>query len=453
MMRHGTHTPSPNYVSTDETDGAEDYAMIFRELFCVAAAGLAEQLNEPLENLGVLYDQIVVTGTISGRGRGRKSRLLQLKSEAVIQDAERGSPTPLGFGPGKLLFVVRKTNRAEASRLQASGFRFAAAQQVVDHLSRRMQVGREEFVTHIDGMREYSGEEHMLEPGVHLACFAIRAGVRGGFDILVRKDAKNLLPTMQLPIASIEPWHFEFLGQFNGWSVSACLRWLRTKSAVTSEKDKMFVAQFHSSLTALVEKVDEPFFHDALFVAKSVQAPCRGTGHNATPSQAILLAFRHIVPIHFQPSNSRLVFSPLSFFRCQQQVYKNMADHELFARKTHREIAPVLDSRPSLHHDRQDSTHTMVRPSLPKKASSLLSIFKAKKSPPGVFKGDNSSKNNLVENQTLGGIMVSTDFSVAVDKGDHQVEMHDLGTSGLASKEVEDPEIFVDVLIQACKGK
>ena len=453
MMRHGTHTPSPNYASTDDSDGVEDYSMIFRELFCVAAAGLADQLNEPLENLGVLYDQIVVTGTISGRGRGRKSRLLQLKSEAVIQDTERGSPTPLGFGPGKLLFVVRRTNRAEAARLQASGFRFAPAPQVVDHLSRRMQIGREEFVAHIDDMRDYSGEEHMLEPGVHLACFAIRAGVRGGFDVLVRKDAKNLLPTMQLPIASIEPWHVEFLSQFNGWSVSACQRWLRTKSAVTSEKDKMFIAQFQSSLTALAEKIDEPFFQEALFVAKSVQAPCRGTGHNATPAQATLIAFRHIVPIHFQPSNSRLVFTPLSFFRCQQQVYKNMADHEHFARKTHREIAPVLDSRPSIHHDRQDSTQAMVRPNLSRKGSSLRSLFKSKKSPPSLFKGDNNSKNNLVESQTLGGIMVSTEFSVAVGKGDAQVELHDLGTSGLATKEIEDPEIFVDVLIQACKGK
>lgn len=453
MIRHGTHTPSLNYGSADDSDGPEDYSMIFRELFCVAAAGLAEQLNEPLDNLGVLYDQIVVTGTISGRGRGRKSRLLQLKSEAVIQDTERGSPTPLSFGPGKLLFVVRRTNRAEATRLQASGFRFAAAPQVVDHLSRRMQVGRDEFVMHIDGMREYSGEEHMLDPGVHLACFAIRAGVRGGFDVLVRKDAKNLLPTMQLPIPSIEPWHAEFLSQFNGWSMSACLRWLRTKSAVTSEKDKTFISQFHNSLTALAQNVDEPFFEEALFIAKSVQAPCRGVGHNAAPSQATLLAFRHIVPIHFQPSNSRLIFSPLSLFRCQQQVYKNLTDHELFARKTHREIAPVLGSRPSIHHDRQDSTQPMVRPSLSRKGSSLLSIFKPKKSSTSVFKGDNSSKNNLVENQTLGGIMVSTEFSVAVGKGDTQVELHDLGTSGLATKEVEDPEIFVDVLIQACKGK
>lgn len=453
LMRHGTHTPSPNYANATDDDGPEDYSIIFRELFCVAAAGLAEQLNEPLENLGVLYDQIVVTGTISGRGKGRKSRLLQLKSEAVIPDSERGSPTPLSFGPGKLLFVVRRTNRAEAARLQASGFRFAPALQVVEHLSRRMQVGREEFVTHIDGMREYSGEEHMLEPGVHLACFAIRAGVRGGFDVLVRRDAKNLLPTMQLPIASIEPSQFEFLSQFNGWSVAACQRWLRSNSAVTSEKDKIFVGQFQSSLTALAEKIDEPFFQEALFVAKSVQAPCRGTGHNAIPAQATLLAFRHIVPIHFQPSNTRLVFSPLSFFRCQQQVYKNMADHELFARKTHREIAPVLNSRPSIHHDRQDSMQAMVRPGLSRKGSSLLSIFKGNKSPPNFFKGDNSSKNNLVENQTLGGIMVSTEFSVAVGKGDTQVELHDLGTSGSAIKEIEDPEIFVDVLIQACKGK
>lgn len=425
--------------------------MIFRELFCVAASGLAEQLNEPLENLGVLYDEIVITGTISPRGR--KSKLMFLKSEARTSDVERGSPVPLGFGPGKLLFVVRRTNKAEAAHLQASGFRFASVQHVVDNLARRMQVGREEFVMHIDSMKEYSGEEHILEPGVHLGCFALRAAIKGGFDILVRKDAKNLLPTMQLPIASLEPWQSDIISQFNGWTVATCLRWLRNKSSYTTEKEKMFFAQFHSTLTALVDKISEPSFQEATFVARSFQAPCRGIGHNATPGQATLLAFRTIVPIHFRPTNARLGFSPLSFFRCQQQVYKNTADHELFARKTHREIAPILDSRPSLHHDRHDSTQPIVSRNVPRRRSGIFGAFKSKKSPSSVFKGDNSSKNNLVETQTLGGIMVSTEFSVAVGKGETEVQMTDLGTSGLATKEVEDPETFVDQLLQTCKGQ
>ncbi len=451
LVRHGTHTPSPNYSTSEDSDGVEDYSMIFRELFCVAASGLAEQLNEPLENVGVLYDEIIITGTISPRGR--KFRLMLLRGETGSSDPERGSPVALGFGPGKLLFVVRRTNKAEAARLQASGFRFASVPHVVDNLARRMQIGREEFTMHIDSMREYSGEEHILEPGVHLACFAIRAAIKGGFDVLVRKDAKNLLPTMQLPIASIEPWHSEFLNQFNGWTVAACLRWLRDKSTFTTEKEKMFVAQFHSTLTALVDKIGEPFFQEALFVARSFQAPCRGIGHNATPGRATLIAFRIIVPIHFRPANARLGFSPLSFFRCQQQVYKNTADHELFARKTHREIAPILDSRPSVHHDRQDSTQPIVLHGTSRRRSGIFSIFRPKKAPRSVFKGDNSSKNNLVESQTLGGIMVSTEFSVAVGKGETEVEMHDLGTSGSATKEIEDPETFVDQLLQTCKGQ
>ncbi len=85
--------------------------------------------------------------------------------------------------------------------------------------------------------------------------------------------------------------------------------------------------------------------------------------------------------------------------------------------------------------------------------SKISGIFGSKKRPKSLFKGDNSSKNNLVESQTLGGIMVSTEFSVAVNKGDTQVELHDLGTSGLATKENEDPDIFVDRLLQACKGQ
>lgn len=43
----------------------DDFAMIFKELFCVAADGLAMHLHQPLDRLGVLFEEPVCTGTTS----------------------------------------------------------------------------------------------------------------------------------------------------------------------------------------------------------------------------------------------------------------------------------------------------------------------------------------------------------------------------------------------------
>lgn len=298
-------------LTDDAGNLIEDYSIIFRELFCIAAADLASQMGEPLEKMGVLFDEILSTGQkITPNAKSQKGS--DPKSPV---DTERGGIMGQYFGRGQLLFLTRRVNRRESEQLAARGYRFATISNVVNILSSSMQINSADLLARLETMKEYSLESHILEPGVHFACFSIRASVNGGFDVLVRKDASNQLPTMQLPLEKLETWQLEYLSGFDGNSVATCLKLFKSKATLPTlqRKEQAFAAQLHDTLEALRDEIDDPFFNDALLVAKPVMAPCRGLGgEDAVPGQALLISFRIIVPIHSRAPGTKLFFIPLS---------------------------------------------------------------------------------------------------------------------------------------------
>ncbi|RDW60762.1 hypothetical protein BP6252_12145 [Coleophoma cylindrospora] len=335
-------TTSEIDLATDQGLPIEDYSLVFRELFCVAAADLAEDLHLPLEDVGVLFDAIISTGQ---RAAPKPKSGMKRDTPDSSVDLERNGLALPVFGRGQLLFLVSQASRREAEHLQAAGYRFANAQNVLPILARSMQVSSEEIAGHLESMKEFVKETKILEPGVHLACFAIRASVRGGFDVLVRKDARNQLPTMQLPFDRLEKWQADYLKNLDSHSVSSVINTLTksSKSPSFSVREQTFATQFLTALESLKQAIDDPFFGEALLIAKPIEAPCRGSTENSQPGTATLLAFRLIAPIHSQAPGTRLEFIPLGFFRAQQHVYKNSPDHAVFARKTYREFAPVVE--------------------------------------------------------------------------------------------------------------
>lgn len=455
----GSRAFSENYANIDGAEGSEDYSIIFRELFCVAAAELADQINEPLCNLGVLYDEIMSTGTLS---RSKKKFGCSLSSEkSAPYDVENGLPVPATFGRGQLLFVVRRAGKAEAARLQAHGFRFAGISNVVDILARSMQVEKADLTARMESMQEYSKGDQIMEPGVHLGCFAIRARVGGGFDVLVRRNAKNRLPTVQLPVACLEEWHLDFLRQSEGWSVGAYLDWLSGKTAFETPKEQNFVFQMRRSLETLTTEVGDPLFREAMLVAKPVPVPCRGFGDAAMPGRATLIAFRIIFPIHSRVPKANLEFSPISVFRCQQHVYKNAPDHEVFARKIHREFSSLIEPQPRSKQQTHMKRSSQVIPHLtpsrnspePKPWWGPLAALERRSSGNVPTLKNNEDRKSMTN--SLGGIMVSQEVSVDIREitdGDTKVELRTLGmgTSGCATTEMEDPETFVDRLFGIC---
>jgi hypothetical protein len=422
----GSQSSLHPYDSSYSHGITEDNAVIFRELFCVSASALAAQIDEPLENIGVLYDEILSTGVTAKPG---------------AKDAETGLPTShTSFGRGQLLFVVRRANNTEAADLQASGYRFAEVQNVIDIMARSMQVEREELQTHIANMKS-SSTERILEPGVHVACFAIRACINGGFDVLVQKDAKGLLPTVQLPISELDKAGLDTIQALDGMSVATCLITLRNSPTISDGPAHAFITQFYNAIIALADQIGDPFFQEARLISKPISAPCRGPRPQSPPSYAWLIAFRAIVPIQSRNPMDQLEFSPLSLFNVRQRVYKNTLDHDVFARATHREFAGILFSN--------DSRSSVRGAPARERVSAYLERWFEFRLP----SADSGVKKNIVSSQpSFGGIMVSQ--SVVVDvtevKPDEGSEMHTFGTIGQAMKEEGDTVTFVNELFEAC---
>jgi hypothetical protein len=395
---------------------SEDYSIVFRELFCIAAEDLARQINVPLEKLGGLYDDILRTG------QTRKKRAERTKNS--------NAGIPNDFGHGQLLFVFRVADKMESSRLHALGYRFADIQHVIDILAESMRVNREELIMHIESMRDHSSGDKMLLPGTHLSCFAIRASVKGEFDVLVQKAARNLLPTIQLPIATMDQTYMDLIKRLDGMSVESIMKQLRDKRTTSSSKEHLFTTTFYNTLVALVDEITDPLFLEAILVGKPLTAP----------GQATLIAFIMIEPIQSHVQNPRLQFVSLELFRCQQHVYKGAPGHGILARKIHHEFSGVGRTKRSAgdlqRHSQTDNPWDRMR----------------RISRPNLFGLENNSQKSLVESLEFGGIMVSQDVNVSVDasdwdKGDLELASRELGTRGKAMKEEGDVETFVDQLM------
>lgn len=477
-----------------EDGHTDNYSVIFRELFCTAAADLAEQLNVPLENAGVLFDEIFNTGEMQSKESGARP-----KGSKLSADEERNVAAARVLSKGQLLVLVRSVDKPEADRLAASGYRFADIQSVAPILSRSMQINCDDLPGRITNMYEYSKDTPIMNPGVHLALFALRACVRGGFDVLVPKNRRNQLPAVQLPIDSLRGWETGYLSQLDGLSVSACLKFLNAKSpnAITVSTEQLFAIEFRDTLIALKNEIDEPHFNDALLIAQPLTVPCRGPNADAPPGRAAILAFRLIVPIQFRAQGQKLEFVPLSFFRTQQYVHMNSPDHQHFMRKVHREFAPILSRRRASVDDgrksimsssgrgessegfkRLDSVYgdgvmDIPMPAPPPRAQRrFLGVRYGRRheerealTPPRLSL-ESGSEAMLVEDQTFGGIMVSQEVSVIVGGRDEEgggdddglggtelvqiMPQAQMGTRGGATKEMDEPETYVDKLIAVC---
>lgn len=180
----------------------EDYRQLFKVLFCRAAQELADSIAEPLTHLGVLYDDIMSTGT-----QAKELNLLRRLGRPHANDLEGGSGVlPLTIGRGQALFTVRRVLLVEErTHLRAAGYSFAEPQNVADKIARSMQVEREEILQRLHKMEAFVRDRKILDAGVHLACFALRPFYHGGFHVLVRKNAHNLMPSVPICTGVSDP--------------------------------------------------------------------------------------------------------------------------------------------------------------------------------------------------------------------------------------------------------
>ncbi|KAF4333151.1 signaling ykoW [Fusarium beomiforme] len=307
----------------------ERYDIIFRELFCLAAAELADRFHEDLTSVGILWDEILLTGPVGQwvRPQSRMSMSSRLSLSWGMgeghNDNQSGPDIEEGlnarqqvFGRGLLLLLTRRVESdQDAERFMSAGYRFAELHQVSNIIRSGMQIQSAEFETKLRSMSTYAAKHNEAPSGVHIGFFAIRATVRSGFDILVQKDARNILPSMALPLKTLENWHLQFLKRFGNMSVSKILQNLNGTSVCQSAQEREFAAQLSETIKTLCEWIQEPLLEDAELTSTIACAPWRD---NEEQGQSTMIVMRLMIPIHSVLSSPNCEFIPLSFFKLRQ---------------------------------------------------------------------------------------------------------------------------------------
>ncbi|KAJ4118595.1 hypothetical protein NW765_017482 [Fusarium oxysporum] len=305
----------------------ERYDIIFRELFCLAAAELADRFHDNLTSVGVLWDDILLTGPDGQwpRPQSRMSSHLTLSwgmgdgydDNQSGPEIEKGRNTRQQvFEGGLLMLLVRHFESDQnAEWLMSAGYRFAELHQVSNIIRPDMQIQSTEFETKLRSMFAYANKHNEAPPGVYVGFFAIRASARSGFDVLAQKDARNVLPSMALPLKTFDDWHLQLLKRFENMPVSKILQNLNETSVRQSDQVSEFAAQLSETIKTLCEWTQEPLFEDAALTSTIVRIPYRD---NEEWVQSTMIMMRLMIPIHSVLSSPNCSFVPLSFFKMHQ---------------------------------------------------------------------------------------------------------------------------------------
>ncbi|KAM4058819.1 hypothetical protein HRG_008291 [Hirsutella rhossiliensis] len=312
----------------DDGEAVENYNTILCELFCVAATALAAKMKDSLEASGTLWDEIFATGDDSSNAPADYEGSPDLPPTPTSATSMRSQTDFLGEkglttsfdeqGRGSLMFLVRHIDgRRDIEKLEAAGYRFAELHHVLDTIHSGMQIKARDFAARLRNMSNKSETTTGLSPGVHLGLFAIRARLDyGGFDVLVQKNAKHLLPTMPLPLEGLEPWQTDLLKTLQGFTASAVIQKLED-GAFGPGRGRDFAIQLRNSIASLRLWIDNAILDEAKLVSRVVRAPCDPIESELSCS---LVAFQLVLPIHFNIAFRNLEAVPLQFFKMRQHL-------------------------------------------------------------------------------------------------------------------------------------
>ncbi|KAL1957888.1 hypothetical protein VTO42DRAFT_5453 [Malbranchea cinnamomea] len=326
----------------DLEESGVNFELIFKELFCVAAQELATHLNQPLVKLGVLYDDIVITGThMTTSNLMKKVRGLTARPS----DPEAGRAVPV-VGKGQFLFAVRHLNKQEAMNLSAHGYRFAGIPQIAHTLARGIQIRHSEMLETLQKMKDYSPPSKMMEPGVHLVCFSLTPSLSKGFDVLVPKNTPNVLPHKTLPIREISQWQQDILNRMDGLTLTSCIRWLKANGGYSEPEKIEFCQQMLKAASRLASYLVDPALGLAKFSSRPIMIPCKRTAYINGPARCTAFSFRFINNLENRVPPPAFCFRPLRLFNAQQQVYPGVPDHDHFRRSVMEEFSHCVEYHP-----------------------------------------------------------------------------------------------------------
>ncbi|KAH8922761.1 hypothetical protein BT69DRAFT_1263119 [Atractiella rhizophila] len=244
--------------------------MGFVEKFIESAVSLAGELKVEVEDIGVLYDRILTTGT-----RGEK-RLRRNLDEEKVSQTSYGSHTEGGSGEeseaasvievhrsdkGVMLFLVRqisgKGNDSPAKYAQ-NGYRFVEPDILAKLLGQRFWIDEDEMASLLQSLNNYGrrGFRPLVQSeGLYVGLFGVRAAStrQGGVETLVYNFSRLQIPCYRLPDVQ------KFTQEMREWVTSLTGR---TMNEVLAECERSIQSSpfsdlviFQTSLATAVEAV------------------------------------------------------------------------------------------------------------------------------------------------------------------------------------------------------
>lgn len=423
------HVLSRGVVMDKETELQTDFDTLFKQLFCVTAQELSDELRQPLSDLGTLYDDVLATAipvSRLSRAMGRSS---------------------LRTGKGQLIFSVRQLQKHEANRFSSNGFRFATIEHVTSTLSRRIHVPEVTLVEHLRDMRDYASSSRGFGEGVHLISYVMRPTVQDHFEILTTKGTGNPLPSATLPIKRLSVQHLDLISHMEGWSMVTCLKYLQSKAAQQTDKNmEAFRENLAHGIMTLAKSFPENMRLAATFSSRPLLAPCRSalrrSEESNLASQCTLLTFCVVAPLDTQVPNPDFTFTPFRLFRVQQQVNDVIADRDGFSRELNQEFF-CTDVRSNSSVTESDIKSTA--------RSAILKLWPSRKHH---APASGHSQESLVETNTvLGDITVQKEVRVDVTRINENAAQnvgHTHDAVIAAGDAITTPATYVDELYSLC---
>ena len=444
--RPGHPTPT---LQDESSESAINFAPIFKQLFCVAAQQLATLVHEPLERIGTLFEEPLDTGTILVSNPTKPVGSGSTKSLGT-NDVEAG-PGTQAITRGKYFFITRQLNRTEVARFASYGYRFANIGQIAEPLAQSMQVNRENMMAHIERMKLTASPDHLLPPGLHLACFMLRPSMYKSFDVLVPKLKQNQLPYVTVHSYAFSQGQMESLRAFDDLTIREVMKLLANPSTGLELREESRWQLYNAFVKLLEIMGDTDSMMQAKFSTKEFYLPCRG-GSDTTNNTCTFLTVRVVTNIHSAIVRKNLTYIPLAFFSAQQQVealgFHDFHD-EIFAQKVrrdfshlHQEEAEKGNSPSSNRASRKLSLNVVgVKPSSPTKSPMFknpLGNFKRSRrsDETTIFDHDRTTEDESdVEMSGIRSLDSSTASPLERQTPMTQCEMTDLGVLGTEDSE------------------
>ena len=331
-------------MSNADQESEAKFSRLFKELFLTTANELADIIQEPLTDIGVLFDEILDTGTERKLQTARRLlRKSNRPSNTILSQDIEAEPAQVLFGRGQVLFLVRKVAKADVTRLQASGFRFARVMHIIDLLGKTMEVNKDQFEEFLPRRKDYVSPGNDDGDRVRLSLFALRPLLNRGFEILVQKARTNKLPYISLPTVELNSWQANILGLLDNSSVKEIREKLRRLSVSSADDQTRFAGQFLTAIDALEAMTGHASFEEARLVAKPLEISSNPSRPQDGSVQ--MIALRLVFDAH-DPNTIGVQcdFSPLKFFLARQHVPLLGCD-DAFSAELRREFIYCADQR------------------------------------------------------------------------------------------------------------